>query len=316
MQMKAVRLHDYGGPEVLHYEDAPIPEPESGDVLIRVHATSVNPVDWKIREGHVREHIRYKLPLTLGWDVSGVVERAGANAERFAIGASVYGRPDITRDGAYAQYVVVREAELASKPATLDHTHAAAVPFAGLTAWQTLFEAPTPMSDVALQPGQRLLIHGAAGGVGTWAVQLAKWRCAHVIATASAHNHEFLRELGADEVIDYTRDAFEDVVSPVDAVIDLIGGETHARSWKVIKRGGVLASVITPPSDTDASRYGVRAAYVFIQANPEHLARLAQLIDAGTIRPIVSEILPLASAREAHELSQAGHVRGKIVLLP
>jgi NADPH:quinone reductase-like Zn-dependent oxidoreductase len=312
--MKAVRIHDYGGPEVLRYEDAAEPPIDPGDVLVRVHATSVNPIDWKIRQGQLRDHLRVRFPLTLGWDVSGVVERIGAHVTKFEVGAEVYGRSDFAREGAYAQYVAVRETELSHKPASLAHERAAAVPLAGLTAWQTLFEAPLPLASIGLRAGQRLLIHGAAGGVGTFAVQLAKWRGATVIATASARNHALLHELGADDVIDYTRDRFEHAVAPVDAVLDLIGGETQARSWDVIARGGVLASVIATPSGAAAKQHGVRSTYVFIEPNPDHLAQLAQLIDSGTIAPVISEILPLSEARRAHELSQRGHARGKIVL--
>ena len=312
--MKAIRIHEYGGPDVLRYEEAPVPELDPDDVLVRVHATSVNPIDWKIRKGLARDHLRYRLPFVLGWDVSGVVEAVGPRAHRFAIGAAVYGRPDIHRQGTYAQYVAVRESELAVKPDALDHEHAAAVPLAGLTAWQSLFDAPTPFGAIGLQPRQRILIHGASGGVGTLAVQLAKWRGAHVIATASARNHALLRELGADDVVDYTTERVEDVVAPVDAVLDLIGGETQTRSWSVVKRGGVFASVISPPPAAEADAHGVRTAYVFVEPNADHLEQLTELIDTRTLRPIVSEIMPLSEARRAHEQSETGHARGKIVL--
>ncbi|HWP34170.1 MAG TPA: NADP-dependent oxidoreductase [Thermodesulfobacteriota bacterium] len=312
--MKAVRIHEYGGPEVLRYEDAPRPEPGDGDVLVRVHAAGVNPVDWKVREGYLRKAVPHRLPLVLGWDLSGTVERLGPGASGFAPGEAVYARPDLARDGAYAEFIAVRAAELAPKPASLDHVQAAAVPLAALTAWQALFDAPAPYTSIGLSPGQTILIHGAAGGVGHFAVQLARWRGARVIATASGKNERFVRELGADEFVDYTRQRFEEVVREVDAVLDTVGGQTQARSWRVIKKGGVLASIVGRPSEAEAEAHGVRAAYVFVQPSSAQLREIARLIDEGRLRPTVSEILPLAQARRAQELSQAGHVRGKIVL--
>src|SRR5437879_4577200 len=232
--MKAIRIHNYGGPEVLQYEDAPRPKPQAGEVLIRVHAAGVNPIDWKIREGHVKDFWSHKLPLILGWDLSGAVEAVGpgpAPAGRFKKGDEVYSVSDISRDGAYAEYVVVRESELSLKPKSLHHVRAAAVPLAALTAWQSLFDT------AQLQPGQRVLIHAGSGGVGHFAVQLAKWKGGHVFGTASTKNQELLRELGVDEPIDYTKQKFEDVARDVDLVLDLIGGETQERSWSVLKNG-------------------------------------------------------------------------------
>src|SRR6476660_8552590 len=234
LTMKAIRIHNYGGPEVLQYEDAPRPQPQAGEVVVRVHAAGVNPIDWKVREGHMKDFWAHKLPLILGWDFSGVIEKVGSGATKFKKGDEVYSVPDASRDGAYAEYIVVRESELALKPKSLHHVRAAAVPLAAVTAWQALFDAGQ------LKRGQRALIHGGSGGVGHIAVQLAKWKGAHVIATASTKNHELLRELGADETIDYTRQRFEDVARNVDIVLDLIGGETQERSWSVLKKGGVL----------------------------------------------------------------------------
>ena len=230
--MKAVRIHTYGGPEVLVYEEVPRPQPGQGEVLVRVEAAAVNPVDWKIREGYLREMLPHALPLIMGWDVSGVVEETGPGVTRFRAGDEVFSRPDLLRDGTYAEYVVIRETEVALKPGSVDHLHAAAIPLAGLTAWKSLIEA------AGAAPGQRVLIHGAAGGVGSYAVQLAKWRGAHVTATASAPNLDYLRRLGADEIIDYRSVRFEDVTGDVDVVIDTIGGDTQQRSWQVLKRGG------------------------------------------------------------------------------
>ena len=205
----------------MKYEDVPRPKPRRGEVLIRVHAAGVNPVDWKVREGHLKDVIQHSLPLIPGWDLSGVVEKVGPRVTRFQKGDEVYSRPDIARDGAYAEYIVVRESEVAFKPKSIDHVHAAAVPLAALTAWQALFDT------AELQAGQKVLVHAAAGGVGHFAVQLAKWKGAHVIGTVSGKNHDLLRELGADETVDYTTQRFEDVVRGVDVVLDTIAGETQ-----------------------------------------------------------------------------------------
>jgi NADPH:quinone reductase-like Zn-dependent oxidoreductase len=306
--MKAIRIHRYGGPEALQYEDAPRPQPQAGEVLIRVHAAGVNPIDWKVREGHMKDFWPHKFPLILGWDLSGVVEELGRGVSRFKIGDEVYSVPDPTRDGAYAEYVVVRESELALKPKSLHHVHAAAVPLAALTAWQALFDAGQLVS------GQRMLIHGGSGGVGHVAVQLAKWKGAHVFGTASTKNQELLRELGVDEPIDYTKQKFEDVARDVDLVLDLIGGETQERSWSVLKNGGVLLSLVQPPSVEKAKALGVRAAFVAGHPSGAQLAEIAKLIDSGELKLTIDRILPLSEVRRAHELSQSGHTRGKIVL--
>jgi NADPH:quinone reductase-like Zn-dependent oxidoreductase len=309
--MKAVRIHNHGGPEVLQYEDAPHPQLGNGEVLIRVHAAGVNPADWKVREGHLKQFVQHGFPFILGWDLSGVIEEVGANpaaAERFKKGDEVFSKPDTSRDGAYAEYIVVRDSEVALKPKSLHHVYAAAVPLAGLTAWQALFDLGQ------LQPGQRILIHGGSGGVGHFAVQLARWKGAYVIATASTKNQELLRHLGAHEAIDYTKQRFEDVVGKIDIVLDTIGSDTQERSWKVLKKGGLLASVVQPPDDEKAKEFAVRGAFVWIQPNGIELAEISSLIDSGDLKVVLDRILPLSEARRAHELSQSGHARGKIVL--
>lgn len=305
--MKAVRIHTYGGPEALTYEDVPLPAIADDDVLIRVYAAAVNPVDWKIREGYLQGFLHYQLPLILGWDVSGVVEAVGANVTTFKPGDEVYSRPNIERDGAYAEYIAVKASEVAHKPKTVDHVHAAAVPLAGITAWHCLFES------AQLAAGQRVLIHAAAGGVGSYAVQFARWKGAYVIGTASARNRDFVMELGANEVIDYQSTRFEDVVEPVDVVFDTIGGDVQERSWQVVKPGGILVSIVSPPSEEQAAAHHCRSAYVFIQPRADWLTEMAQLIDAGQVKSIVDAVLPLHQAAEAHQMSQSGHTRGKIV---
>jgi NADPH:quinone reductase-like Zn-dependent oxidoreductase len=306
--MKAVRIHEYGGPEVLKYEDAPRPQPAPDEVLVRVHAAGVNPVDWKVRAGFAKERLRYTMPFIPGWDVSGVVVETGLDTVRLKVGDEVYSRPDISRDGSYAEYMVVRESEAAIKPKSVDHVQAAAIPLAALTAWQALFDAAD------LSAGQKVLIHGAAGGVGSFAVQFARLKGAHVIGTASKKNHEFLRSLGAEETIDYTTTKFEDVVRDVDVVLDTITGETTERSWQVLKKGGILISILQPPSPEKAAAHGVRCAHVFVQPNVEQLNEIAKLVDSGKLKVNVEKVFPLWEARAAQELSATGHVRGKIVL--
>jgi NADPH:quinone reductase-like Zn-dependent oxidoreductase len=306
--MKAIRIHQYGGPEVLVFEDAPRPVPGLGEVLIRVHAAGVNPVDWKIRAGYMKEFRPYTFPLILGWDLSGVVEAIGPDAGKFKVGDEVYSRPDISRNGAYAEYIAVKESEAAFKPRSIDHIHAAAIPLACLTAWQAIFDT------AGLSAGQKILIHAAAGGVGSFAVQLAKWKDAYVIGTASGRNQSFLLDMGVDEPIDYEKMRFEDLVRDVDVVFDTIGGDTQKRSWKVLKKGGILVSIAASPTAEEAARGGVRQAFIFMTPNGSELTEIAGLVDSGKLKPIVETVLPLADARRAHELSQTGHTRGKIVL--
>jgi NADPH:quinone reductase-like Zn-dependent oxidoreductase len=252
--------------------------------------------------------LHHAFPLILGWDLSGVVESLGSGIARLKVGDEVYSRPDISRDGAYAEFIVVKESDLALKPRSIDHIHAAALPLAALTGWQTLFDAG------GLSSAQRVLIHAAAGGVGHIAVQLAKWKGAHVIGTASARNHEFVVKLGADQVIDYDTERFEEVIQPVDVVLDTVGGDTQERSWKVLKRGGILVSIVSPPNVETALQHGVRQAFVFTQPNAAQLAEVAKLADAEKLKVIVETILPLSDATRGQELSEHGHGRGKIVL--
>ncbi|MEM7157550.1 MAG: NADP-dependent oxidoreductase [Myxococcota bacterium] len=308
LSMKAIRIHEYGGGDTLRYEDAPEPEPGPHDVRVRVHAAGVNPVDWKIREGYLASMLPYAMPLTLGWDVSGVVDQVGAEVSGIAVGDEVYSRPDIMRDGAYAEYVVVRAAEVATKPSRLSHNEAAAVPLAGLTAWQGLFQ------HAQLAAGERVLIHAGAGGVGSFAVQFAKWTGAHVIATASAANASLVRELGADEFVDYRSQRFEDVLDPVDVVLDTIGGETQKRSIGLLKDGGRLFSVVGTPDPGELAAVGATGGNYMVQPSREHLERIGTLIDEGRIRVLVDSIFPLSETRAAHDKSQTGRARGKIVL--
>ena len=307
-QMKAVRIHAYGGAEALTFEDAPVPTPAQGEVLVRVEATSVNPFDCAVHFGYMSGYFNYAFPLIPGTDISGVIEEVGGSPNGFRRGDLVYGRAGVTRDGGNAQYSVVAISDIARKPQKLDHIHSAALPHVTLTAWQALFE----LGD--LRKGQTILIHGAAGGVGHMAVQLAKWRGARVIGTASI-NLPFLKELGVDQAIDYTDTPFEDVVSNVDIVLDTIGGETQERSWGVLKPGGILISTVQPPSQEMAASRGVRQAMV-ASAPPINrvLTEVSELVATGQLQPHVSTVLPLAEIRTAHELLEGKHTRGKIVL--
>jgi len=306
--MKAVHIHDYGGLDVLHYEDAPRPTPGAGEVLIRVHATTINPFDCAVRAGYMGQYFNYTFPLILGTDVSGVIEQIGEGVTDVSPGDIVYTRAGIYRDGAHAEYVLAFAADVVPKPESLDYVHAAALPHVTLTAWQGLIE----FAD--LSEGQTVLIHAAAGGVGHIAVQLAKRRGAKVIGTASV-NLPFLEELGVDEAIDYSTTAFEDVVKDADVVLDLLGGETQQRSWKVLKPGGILLSTVQPPSQEIALAHGVRQRMIGT-APPirKVLTEAAKMVEDGQLKPHVSAVVPLQDIQKAHEMIEARHTRGKIVL--
>jgi len=312
MTIKAIRIHAYGGPDVLRYEDVDDPVAGVGEVIVRIAAAGVNPVDWKVREGYLATFVPYTLPLIPGFDFSGTVATIGEGVTAFAPGDEVFGAAPFEQAGAYAQAITVPASILARKPASLDIENAAAIPTGAITAWQGLF-APDYGN---LQKGQTVLIHGGAGGVGIFAVQLAKWRGARVITTASANNAEFLLGLGADEVIDYGTQRFEDIVHDVDLVFDLIGGDVQARSWKVLRKGGLLASAVGEPSAEEAAAHGVRAVAIYGRGDGELLGKIAALVDDGTLKVIVSQVLPLEEAAQALDISQAGHVRGKILLRP
>jgi NADPH:quinone reductase-like Zn-dependent oxidoreductase len=306
--MKAVRINSFGGSEVLSFEDAPRPMPGEGEVLIRVHATSVNPFDCAVRAGYMNSYFNYALPLILGTDVSGVIEELGPGVNHFSPGDEIYTRTGVFRDGSYAEYALAPAADVAYKPQSLDHVQASALPHVSLTAWFALF-------DLAhLTKGQTVLIHAAAGGVGHVAVQLAKLHGAKVIGTASK-NLDLLNSLGVDQKIDYVTTPFESVVSNVDMVLDTIGGDTQQRSWETLKKGGILVSTVQAPSEDTAVAYGVRQGMVY--ASPpinQTLTEVAKLVDEGKIKPVVSVVLPLQEAQKGHQIIEGKHSRGKIVL--
>ncbi len=306
--MKAVRIHAFGGPEVLVYEDAPRPEPAAGEVVVKVHATSLNPVDRGTRTGYLQGMVNFTLPFIPGLDLAGVVEAVGEGVTTVAAGDEVYGFSNMMRQGAYAEYAVVSAGEIAPKPASVDFVTAASVPLAGLAAWQGLFGVG------GLQAGQSVLIHGAGGGVGSFAVQFARAKGARVLATAESNKLALLRDLGVAAAIDYTTTRFEDVARDVDVVFDTVAGDLTERSFAVLKPGGIYVTPAGQPDPEAAAGRGVRASGMFTQANPADLTDIASVIDAGTVTPVVSTVLPLAEARRAHELLEAGHLRGKIVL--
>ena len=298
--MQAVRLVKAEGPAGLVYEQVPTPQPKAGEVLVRVHAAAItrDELDWPVS----------RLPAIPSYEFSGVVVRLGEGVDGFNVGYEVYGLSPFDRDGAAAEYALVPKEVLSPKPSNLDHIHSASIPLAALTAWQGLFE------HGQLSRGQRVLIHGAAGGVGHFAVQLAHWRGAYVIGTISARNMEAAQTLGLDEVIEVPAARFEEAVKPVDLVFDTAGGERLARSAAVVRPGGRLVSVASEPPQEQAAARGIRAEYFVVEPNGRQLLQLTVLAEAGLLRPHVAEVFPLAQARQAFERSLTGRVAGKIVL--
>lgn len=302
--MQAVRFHEYGGPEVLVVDQVSVPHPQRDQVLVRVVAADVNPADWHMRAGHYQKFMPLQLPWTPGIDGAGIVEAVGENVKTFQPGQAVYG----LLTGAYAEYALANTNEIHLKPADLTFEQAATVAHSALTAWQAVVE------EAEAQPGQTILIHGGAGGVGLYAVQFAKWKGARVIATASGVNVDFVRSLGADQVIDYQTTNFENGVKDVDAVIDTVGGDLIARSLKVIRNGG---KYITMAGQVDPEAGTARDILVTMsrRADPSKLEQIAQLLESKKVVPVVGKTFPLGQARQAQELSQTGHGRGRIVLL-
>lgn len=310
--MRAVVVRAFGGPEVLELHEIEQPEPIPTEVLVKVRAAAVNPVETVIRTGAFP--LLGEPPFILGWDVSGVVVEVVPGVTRFRPGDEVFGMPMFPRAAnAYAEYVAAPSRHFAMKPAALDHVHAAGVPLAGLTAWQALVDT------VALEPGQRILINGAAGGVGHLAIQIAKHLGAFVIGSASQAGHEFCHELGADQMIDYRFADFADIAKEVDVVFDMIGGATVEQSLRVLAPGGLLMSAVgrgDAALAARAQRQGLRFSGISVEPDHVGLAALAALADTGELWPHVAHVLPLADVARAHELVETGHVRGKIVLVP
>ena len=305
-KMKAVRIHKYGGLETLVYENAPVPEVGPSEVFIKVHAAGVNPVDWKIREGHMKDIISYQFPLILGLDMAGVIVNVGSLVTRFKAGDAVFVRPDISQNGCYAEYAVAKASDVAFAPASIPLSHAAGIPLASQTAWMGLFDVGN------LKRNQRVLIHGASGGVGVFAIQLAKIAGAYVAATTSTPNKEFIKSLGADEIIDYQKEDFS-TLKDFDLVFDTIGGETQTHSWQILNKDGVLVSTVGINKDEATKNGKVGKSFMTI-SNGARLQEIAGLIDKRMLRVVIDKKFPITQVKEAHELSQSGKTRGKIIL--
>ena len=330
--MKAAVIHRYGKNDQVQIEEVTRPEPMQNDLLVSVRAASVNPVDFKIRGGELKQIVPYRLPLVLGNDLSGVVVSVGASVCRFKVGDEVFARLDKDRIGAYAEFALVRETAAAPKPAKLSHVEAASIPLVGLTAWQALV-------DIAkLSTGQRVLIHAGSGGVGTFAIQLAKHLGATVVTTVGARNGALVRGLGADQVIDYKGQRFDELVKDIDVVFDTQGGETLERSFRVVKRGGIVVTVggvpdakfakawglnpflvlalrfLTRRITRAAKKYGAKFEYLFMHADGAELGEIAKLLDAGVIRPVIDRTFHLTSIRDAFAYAETGRAVGKVVV--
>ena len=306
--MRAIRIHQYGGTETLQLNQIDTPKINTDDILIKVKSSSINPVDWKIREGYLKDFIPYQMPVTLGFDVSGVVSEVGSEVTDFKIGDEVFSRPDISRDGAYADYIAVKADEVAFKSSKLSFEQAAALPLAGITAWQCLIDVGQ------LQAGQRVLIHAGAGGVGHLAIQIAKAKGATVIATASTANQELLTQFGADQAVDYTKGVLLEQIEPVDLVIDTIGGEVQSNSWALLKAGGMLVSIVDQPSEELAKQHNAKAAFVFIESSSRILRELNKLVEKDQLLPFIEHRFSLEQIADAHLQSQTGRTRGKIII--
>jgi NADPH2:quinone reductase len=313
--MKAIVIESFGGPEVLRPADVPPPEPAADEVLIEVAYAAVNPVDWKIREGMLAGMFPHEFPVILGWDAAGTVKGTGKNVTGFRIGDRVYAycRKPKVGFGTYAEFVAMNQAAVAPMPKNVGFAEAAGIPLAGLTAWQSLFDA------AKIQAGDKVLIHAGAGGVGSLAIQFAKHTGAEVFTTAGGANHAYVKSLGADVAIDYTKENFIDAVRKrepggIDLVYDAVGGDVQTKSYEVLKKGGRLVAIVNPPVEEEARRYGVEASHVFVTPDGEQLRRIGALIESGAVKPPALQEMRLEEAAEALRRSQAGHVRGKIVL--
>lgn len=306
--MKAIRLNEYGSVDKLKLEDIPRPEPKDKEVLIKVYAAGINPVDWKIIEGKASERFPIKLPITPGWDLAGVVEAVGKSVKEFKEGDEVYCKPEISGQGAYAEFICVPESIVAIKPTNLSFQEAGGVPLAGLTAWQALFQYGH------LQKGEKILIHAASGGVGSFAVQFAKEKDAYVIGTCSTDNVSFVKKLGADEVVDYTKANFEEELKDLDMVFDTLGGDIQRKSLDVLKSNGRLITIVDAQYEAEAQEKEIRFKHFMASSNAQQLGEITKLIEHGSVFPEISAVYSLEEAAQALRESANGHVRGKLVL--
>ncbi|MCM3782083.1 NADP-dependent oxidoreductase [Neobacillus mesonae] len=309
--MKAVVINQYGSKEELVEQEVNKPNAEANQVVVKLEATSINPIDWKLREGYLKEMFDWEFPIILGWDAAGVITDVGSNVTKWKVGDRVFSRPETTRLGTYAEYTAVDEHLLAKLPDSISYEEAAAVPLAGLTAWQALF------THGHLKEGETVLIHAGAGGVGIFAIQLAKYAGAHVITTASKKNHELLYSLGADQVIDYKRENFEEILKDIDLVFDTMGGEVAENSYKVLKHNtGRLITIVGEPNHDTAKSHNVSAKGIWLQPDGDQLQRMADLMEEKKIKSIVGATFPFSrqGIYDAHALSETHHAVGKIVI--
>ncbi|PUU90241.1 NADP-dependent oxidoreductase [Halanaerobium sp.] len=308
--MKAIVIEHYGDEEELKENELAKPEPEADEVLIEIKAAAVNPIDWKLRYGYLKEKFPFEFPIVLGWDAAGIIEKVGENVDAFQKGDRVFVRPELTNRGTYAEYTTAKAELVAKIPDNINFKEAAAVPLAGLTAYQTLVDVGN------LDSGEKVLIHAGAGGVGNFAIQIAKNLGAYVATTASTKNVEFLKSLGADEVIDYTKDDFSQELEDYDLVVDTLGGEVQERSFDVLKKGGKLVSIVKEPDQEKTEKLGVEAKFHWLIPDGKELASLAEMMKKENLKPVVGTVFPFTAQglKDAHELSETHHARGKIVI--
>ncbi|UOR11130.1 NADP-dependent oxidoreductase [Halobacillus amylolyticus] len=308
--MKAIVIEQYGGKEQLIEREVPAPEIQQDQVLVELHATSINPIDWKLREGYLQEKLNFEFPIILGWDAAGVVKKIGSAVKNFKEGDRVFARPETTRNGTYAQYAAVDEYLLAHLPDSISYEEAAAVPLAGLTAWQCLVDFAN------IKKGDKVLIHAGSGGVGHFAIQIAKSFGATVAATASSRNQDWVEELGVDHFIDYKQEDFSELLSDYDIVLDTMGGDIQEKSFKVLKEGGRMPSIVQPPDGEVAESFGVKAGFVWLEPDGGKLSKLANLMVKGEMKPVIGHQFDFSEQglKKAHELSETHHAKGKIVI--
>lgn len=306
--MKAAYIEQYGGSDQFKVGELARPTIGADDVLIEVYAASVNPVDWKLREGYLKEMLTYEMPLVIGWDVSGVIKEVGANVTNLQVGDEVFSRPDIARQGTYAEYVAVDAHLVVKKPAMLSFEEAASLPLVAHTAWQVMFEV------MKAQSGDRIFIGAGSGGVGTVAIQLAKAHGLYVITSTSTPNVDWVKALGADEVIDYKQQDPTTTVRELDFVFDTMGGDGQGKLYDMLKENGMLVSISTPPDEAEAERANVRCEYVFMQPTGERLQQIADAVEQGELKPVIDRVFPLEQIKQAHDYGEEGHAKGKIVI--
>ena len=308
--MKAIVIDEYGDKGVLQEREIEKPAIEDNQILVESYATSINPIDWKVRSGNLKEMLEFEFPITLGWDIAGVVVEKGKGVSGFEIGDRVFARPATTRQGTYAEYVAVDENLLARIPESMSYEEAAAIPLAGLTAWQCLVDSGE------IKIGDKVLIHAGSGGVGSFAIQIAKSFGAYVATTASGKNEDLVTSLGADQFINYKKEEFSEVLQDFDLVLDTMGGKVQSNSYKVLKKNGKLISIVQPPNEEEAEKYGVRAEFHWLEPDGEQLEKLAGLYDSGQLTPVIGKVFDLSGEglRDAHALSETHHARGKIVI--